>query len=102
MTEQGYYQTPNKFIPLNDREPGEIADVAKLQLIEWESAVEDWAIALVFRDERWCNICAKCEQNVWFERDKNGIEYRYEPSEILALIVAHVRQNHAEEFNGTE
>jgi hypothetical protein len=98
----GYYQTPNKDIPLNDREPGEIADVAKERLRKWEAFVANWPIDLVFRNNRWCNICATCWQNIWFERDKNGVNYTYSDAEILALIVAHVMQVHSEALDGNK
>jgi hypothetical protein len=89
---EGYYRTPNKMIPLNDRDPGEIADVALEQLKAWESIAESWD---VYTDGR-SNRCKECHQNIWFSTDPQRGEYMYAPGEILALKVAHVRQCHSE------
>ena len=89
---EGYYQTPNLMIPLNDREPGEIADIAKEQLERWREIADTWP---VYTDGR-CNRCKECHQNIWFSTDPRGYKYDYNTDEILALKVAHVRQCHDE------
>jgi hypothetical protein len=94
--------TPNKMIPLNDREPGAIAPVAIKQLQAYENVAKTWPIGFIFQDDRWCNVCEWCGQNIWFERDINGVEYYYSAPEILALIVAHIRQVHSEVTNGND
>ena len=86
----GYFQTPNKMIPLNDREPGEIAPITLEELARWNEWVKSWD---TYTDGR-CNRCHDCHQNIWFSRDPLGHEYQYTPDEILALKVAHVRQCH--------
>jgi hypothetical protein len=92
---EGYYQTPNVNIPYNDRPKGEVAQIALDQLKEWEQLAESWP---VYTDGR-SNRCSECHQNIWFTKDPLGHEYTYDPSEILALKVAHVRQSHSDSSN---
>lgn len=88
----GYYETPNLMIPHNKREKGEIAPIALEELEGWKAVANGWE---VYTDGR-CNRCRECHQNIWFSTDPQGHEYTYQPSEILALKVAHLRQCHAE------
>lgn len=106
----GFYQTPNKMVPLNDREPGEIADIAIRQLAAYQLIAEGWGVYPVIRreeytdnhglttygPERECNICGVCEENIWFTSDPHGNKFTYSDDDILALIVAHIRQAHPE------
>lgn len=92
----GYFQTPNKFIPLNDREPGEIAQVAIEQLKSYQNVATEWQ---TYTDGR-ANRCQECHQNVWFSKDPRGNTYTYTDDEILALKVAHIRQLHSEVVSG--
>jgi hypothetical protein len=86
----GYFETANINVPLNRREKGEVADVAKLQLHEYEERATVWP---VYTDGR-CNRCRECHQNIWFSKDPHGTPYAYKTEEILALKVAHIRQAH--------
>lgn len=88
----GYYHVPNNLIPLNDRAPGELAGIALEQLAPYREVAATW---LIYPDGR-CHRCMECDQNIWFSRDRQGQPYRYTDAEILALIVAHIRQCHAE------
>lgn len=88
----GYFLTPNKMIPLNDRPAGEIAPIALEQLEGWRAVAEGWE---TYSDGR-SNRCKECHQNIWFSRDPQGHEYTYTYHEVLALKVAHLRQCHAE------
>jgi hypothetical protein len=88
----GYYVTPNKNVPLNDREPGTIAQVALDQLAEWNAIAERWHYRETDNEVR----CDYCGQNLWFVHDKHGVMYDYSREELLALTVAHIRQNHSE------
>jgi hypothetical protein len=90
-----YYQVPNMYIPLNDRKPGEIADVAQQQLAHWQAVARDWGVYTDGRENR----CAECHQNIWFSMDAARHPYTYTDDEILALKVAHVRQCHSEAGN---
>jgi|SRR5579862_458890 hypothetical protein len=90
-----YYQTPNMYVPHNDRPKGEIANVALEQLKAWESIAESWG---VYTDGR-SNRCAECHQNIWFSMDAARHPYTYTEEEILALKVAHVRQCHSQAGN---
>lgn len=92
MNESGYYTTPNINIPLNDRPPGEIADIAWQQLKPYRNAAQTWP---VFQDGRY-NRCRLCSQNIWFTYDASGHTYVYREDEIITLIIAHIRQVHAE------
>lgn len=91
---EGFYNTPNKMIPLNDREPGTLAPVALRALEFIRSAAQTWPIHRVRRDNRNCNVCRMCQQNIWFDKDEEGQEFLYTEAEKLALIVAHIRQRH--------
>ncbi len=93
---KGYFQTPNIMVPLNNREPGEIADIARLQLENYQALALVWPTTNVYRDQRHCVVCSECRQCLWFRLDKNGQEYLYSDDELQALKVAHIRQLHAE------
>lgn len=89
---EGYYSTPNKMIPYNDRPPGEIAPIALEELEGWKAVAKGWE---TYTDGR-CNRCKECHQNIWFTTDLQRTPYTYDPAEILALTVAHLRQCHPE------
>lgn len=102
--EKGYYQTPNKMIPLNDREPGELAPIAIKQLEEYVKVARYWPVERHIHNTPekkgqpcWC--CGICDQTIWFVCDPYGTMYTYTTDEILALKVAHIRQSHAEVIN---
>ena len=91
MDNQGYFQTPNTQVPHNARQPGEIAPIAIQQLQRYRALAETWPIyRATFRENR----CRVCDQNIWFSHDSTGHEYQYESGQVIALIVAHIRQNH--------
>jgi hypothetical protein len=89
----GYYQTPNVNIPYNKREKGELADIAKEQLKVWQDRALDWPR---YPDGRAIR-CGKCDQSMYFTADIQGMVYSYTGAEILALIVAHIRQRHEDQ-----
>lgn len=91
---EGYFQTPNVNVPLNNRPKGEIADVAKDQLRMWQEAAWHWPLREDTRDKRHGMICTHCQQMIYFISDGRGVLYDYTEDEILALIVAHIRQKH--------
>lgn len=86
----------NKMVPLNDREPGEIADIAKWQLRRYQNAADTWPLIEHRHNARmgWC--CRKCDKTVYFTQDQYENSYTYVTAEIRALIVAHIRQSHAD------
>ena len=96
MNPRGYFQTPNVNIPLNKRDPGTIADVAKQQLEQYQALALVWGTTNVYRDQRHCVVCSECRQCLWFRLDPNGNEYLYSDEELQTLKVGHIRQAHAE------
>lgn len=101
---RGFGSTPNKMIPLNDREPGEIAEIAWTQLKPYQIAARYWPIYQEMRHgdtmgPRWVHACRVCTQAVWFNSDEDRVDYNYTDEEKLTLIVAHVRRCHAEMVN---
>lgn len=95
MPKRGYYQTANKHIPHNDRAPGTIAKLALRQLAAYQRVARNWSYYTMGR----CKRCSLCHQNIYFTEDENGVVYQYTTEEILALFVAHIRQNHEGEVS---
>lgn len=91
----GYFLTPNLMIPGNDRDSGEIAPLALVELAKWQIIAESWG---VYPDGK-ARRCMKCDQSIWFICDPHGEQYVYSDEEINALTVAHIRQVHAEVIN---
>lgn len=100
--DQGYYNTPNKMVPLQDREPGEIATVALEQLRAYQRCADNWPMREMLRHDdrlgvtRTCMCCAfdECIECIWFVKDVNDNPYTYTDDELRALKVAHIRQVH--------
>jgi hypothetical protein len=93
---EGYYSTPNTNIPLNNRLPGDLAQVAIDQLAEYQMSARGWAIEVDINDPRECHRCGECGQNIWFGCDLALQPYQYTEEEQLTLIVAHLRQVHSD------
>lgn len=93
-TRDAFYNVPNTAIPLNNRRPGEIADIAKEQLKRYERAAETWPVQATMVDHRMGERCRVCHQNLWFHHDTQERPFNYAPAETRALIVAHIRQVH--------
>jgi hypothetical protein len=91
----GYYQTPNVMVPLNKRERGEVADIAIRQLAVIQNCAITWPVVEQGNENR----CGLCSQNLWFRYDTYGEPYGYSDEELLALKVAHIRQNHQEAYD---
>jgi hypothetical protein len=105
--DRGYYQTANKDIPLNDRGKGEIAPIAFDQLRPYREAAQTWPVYNEMRDgetmgPRWVHACRICTQAIWFNSDENKVAYDYSEEEMLALIIAHIRQCHSKLVTGEE
>ena len=102
---RGFSMTPNTQVPLNNREPGTVAQVAWDQLKPYQIAAQSWPVYQEMRyDEaierqRWVHACRVCEQGLWFNSDENQDPFDYSDAEILTLIVAHVRRSHADMVN---
>lgn len=80
-----YEPTPNE-------SPGEIHDLAMEQLQLYQTIAETWGR---YPDGN-CVRCGKCSQAIYMRHDKHGYTYNYNRAEILALVVAHIRQVHEE------
>lgn len=92
----GYYQTSNTKIPLNQRDPGDLAQVAKDQLSAVQEIARGWPMESDINDLRQCHRCGHCGQNIWFGTDQEYRQFHYSDDEILALTVAHIRQVHSD------
>lgn len=79
--------------PLN----GTVHGIALAQLAIYQEFAREWPR---YPDNRAIR-CGKCDQSIWFLYDENCEVYRYTDEEKLALVVAHIRQNHEEYVNGT-
>ena len=97
-----YYITPNKDIPLNDRESGELATIALDELKRWQDFAYTWPTFEAKINGRDGVQCGRCSQTIVFRSDVGGNRFQYTIEQIQALIVAHIRQRHAEAINGTE
>lgn len=92
--------------PLISQVRGAIAPVALEQLKAYEEAAETWPIVLDCSSDpesqlRHSNRCRLCRQNIWFAYDRLRAHIQYTSAEYRTLIVAHIRQRHAEEgING--
>lgn len=91
---KGYGNTPNKDIPLNDRESGAIASIAMEQLRSYQERAANWRMYRVRREGRDVSCCQACLQALWFVSDEDEQLYVYTDDELLALKVAHIRQAH--------
>jgi hypothetical protein len=76
-----------------------IAALALCQLREWEVIAEQWYTEVT--DDGYLR-CGACTQAIVRKTDRHGTHYDLSAPEILALTVAHIRQNHAEVINGAE
>lgn len=82
--------------PNDSPRDGTIHPIGLQQLAEYQELAGDWPRYPDGRSMR----CGKCDQNLWFTRDLNGSHYVYEDHELMSLVVAHIRQNHAEVTSG--
>lgn len=64
------------------------------QLRPYREAALTWPIRQELKDNRWCNLCRLCRQNIWFASDMNKVHYEYTDEDKMSLIVAHIRQCH--------
>jgi hypothetical protein len=71
---------------------GEIHPLALGQLAIYQDIARDWPR---YPDGR-CVRCGKCDQSIYMRRDVNNVAYSYTKDEIESLVVAHIRQAHAE------
>jgi hypothetical protein len=77
---------------------GTIHPIGLRQLAAYQEIAVDWPR---YPDGR-ANRCGKCDQNLWYTYDLNGNHYVYTDEEKLALVVAHIRQNHPEVHSGID
>lgn len=77
---------------------GEIHSIAVQQLALYQETALDWPR---YPDGRAIR-CGKCDQALLFTYDIQGTAYAYADHEILALIVAHIRERHSEVVCGND
>jgi hypothetical protein len=87
-----FYSSPN-----DSPKDGTIHPLGLAQLAVFQEAAIMWPR---YPDGRAIR-CGKCDQSMYFTLDPGGKPYRYSDDEIMALIVAHIRQNHEEAVNAT-
>lgn len=78
---------------------GTIHPMAVGQLSEWEKVAQHWYTEVT--DDGYLR-CGQCTQAIVRKTDRHGTHYDLSMTEILALTVAHIRQNHAEVINGPD
>ena len=93
---QVFGMTPNNMIPLNDRKPGELAEIALKQLVPFREAAQQWPLYFTIRDGRSCYACKVCKFSIWFIRDIHDKPYDISDEEKTTLTTAHIRQSHKE------
>lgn len=76
--------------PTPNESPGEVHPMAVAQLELYQRIAESWPR---YPDGR-CVRCGKCDQSIYMRWDSQGQRYQYLYSQILSLVVAHIRQNH--------
>ena len=59
----------------------------------WQQIAADWQSRDALQTIRVCNDCSK---GIYLVTDQTGIPYVYEPDEILAMTVLHLRNHHIE------
>lgn len=77
-----------------------IDQLALDQLAQWQDIAHTWPTFDATINGRDGVQCGRCSQTIFFRTDVGGNRYVYFPNQILALIVAHIRQNHEEVING--
>lgn len=77
---------------------GMIHGIAYAQLAPYQELAKTWPR---YPDGRFIR-CGKCDQGILATADIMGIEYSYTEDETMAVIVAHIRQNHQEYVDGTD
>ena len=76
-----------------------ISPSAIKELAAWEAIATQWEW-YIHPDTRL--RCRECHQAVARMADRHGQLFDYNEADLLALKVAHIRQIHAEVFNGAE
>lgn len=82
--------------PNDSPRDGTIHPIGLQQLAQYQELALTWPR---YPDGRAMR-CGKCDQNLWFTYDLNGNQFVYADEEKMALVVAHIRQNHAEVYSG--
>jgi len=81
---------------------GTIHEIAQDQLKYWQEIAFTWTTFDARINGREGVQCGRCSQTIFFRSDVGGNRFQYTPDQILALMVAHIRQTHSEEVNGPQ
>ena len=82
--------------PNDSPRDGTLHVIAVEQLKEWQDIAYTWPTFESAIDGREGVQCGRCSQTLWFRTDVGGNRFVYTPDQILTLLVAHVRQRHAD------
>jgi hypothetical protein len=89
------YPSPN-----DSPRDGTIHDIAQTQLRHWQDIAYDWPTFDAAIHGREGVQCGRCSQTIFFRSDMGGNKFQYTAEQTQALMVAHIRQRHAEDDSG--
>lgn len=73
-----------------------VSPSALRELAAWEAIATQWEF---YTHPDTYLRCRECHQGIARMADRHGALFDYDPTELLALKVAHLRQVHAEVFD---
>jgi hypothetical protein len=88
--------------PNDSPRDGTLHELAIEQLKKWQDIAQQWDTFEAPINGRQGIHCRRCSQTIWFRTDMGGHVFLYTSDQILALVVAHIRQNHAEVNSGDQ
>lgn len=70
---------------------------ARLQLAAWQEIAATWPYVIRVEDDgQQVMACGECGAGMWLVTDPGGVAYTWEPGQVLAMIVLHLRTRHAD------
>jgi len=89
-----------KHHPNDSPRDGTMHVIAVEQLKGWQDVAHTWPTFEAKINGRDGVQCGRCSQTVFFRSDMGGNRFQYTADQILALLVAHIRQAHSEANSG--
>jgi len=73
-----------------------LSTLAERQLAAWEELAESWHVSECDDDDTGQKVwrCSDCGKGITLSTDRNGVWYRYNHEQWLALKVLHLRNFH--------